>query len=334
MIKRALLLVVAPALLALLSGVLAAQAQAPEVGMTLGATAPAECNAQGCRVASGAAFSITVRADPAPDVDLAGISTEVFFGGLVWQIRTCLTELQIGRADGEDIASCVQQPGPGGQARHVIISEVGAASLAPLEDLSSGDVIFELAVRCPAAGTFNVFLTAETASRGSPNTDAPFGALYYGADTAPIPVKTQGNQRLDLDGNGDLDDVNYAFADSLRVTCQGGGGFGSQSPVPIETTDGNGGNTATPGGPTPTEGATGAAPTITGTISPEDATATAAAIVNGDGDGDDDDGGGSVWLWVIVGVVGVGAAGGLGYLAWRRYQGTAGTPPDASPPAT
>ncbi|MCH7719053.1 MAG: hypothetical protein IIB21_06245, partial [Chloroflexi bacterium] len=50
----------------------------------------------------GETFIVTVNADPAPDVDIAGFGSEVLFPeGLKWEQRaTCMDEVQVGRADG------------------------------------------------------------------------------------------------------------------------------------------------------------------------------------------------------------------------------------------
>jgi hypothetical protein len=301
--------------------------------MQLGASGPVECTASGCTVGSNDPFSIRILADPAPTFDMSGFGAEVLFTGLVWQMRECQQQLQIDRADGENAAICEHEPGPMGQARIAVISEVDAPPLTPFEDISNGDAIFDLAVRCPEPGTFEVFLTAVTNQENS----APFGAIYFRNDATEFPVRTQGSEQLNLDGEGNR---NVAVADTLSITCEGPGGIGRQSPIPEGTagppTPGGDGETP-PSGPSATGGSTTgtaeASPTG-GTISPEDATATALAAEDGGEDGDDGDDDDSIWLWVIVGVAVAGTAGGLGFLAWRRYQGGAGPGDgDAPPPA-
>ena len=301
-----------------------ASAQAPSGGMSLGATEAANCTAQGCTVASSAAFSITVRADPAPNFDLGGFAAELGLDGLVWQMRDCYTDLQVDRANGDRAGVCVSEPGSAGEPRYVVISAVQQPPLPPLEDLSAGDVLLEVAVRCPVPGTYDLSLYSLSEAR-------PFGAFYAQTDASQFPVPGQGNPPA---------------ADTLQVTCQGPGGTGFQSPVAVETDSGatppppDGGNGTPGGGATATGGATtpGTEPGTEqgtpgdGTVSPEDATATALAAAaagqGGDDDGDDSD---SVWLWVIVGLAVAGAAGGLGYLAWRRYRGGGAGPADGAP---
>jgi hypothetical protein len=239
-------------------------------------------------------------------------------------MRDCYTDLKVARSDGERAAVCVAESGPEGEPRYVAVSAVEAPPVTPLAPIGNGDVLIEIAARCPVQGNYNVVIYGLSDER-------PFGAFYAQTDTASVPVEGEGTPPI---------------ADRLQVRCQGGGGVGFQSPIPAGTTTGG-----TPSGnqtadaPSPTGGGATASGTpqgtTTATLSAEDATATAEAAAGDSEDGDDDDGD-NVWLWVIVGVAAAAAAGGLGFLAWRRYQAGSGAgptnggepPADAPPPET
>ena len=79
---------------------------------------------------------------------------------------------------------------------------------------------------------------------------------------------------------------------------------GAGTPLPDESPVTPGGPTATPGGPTTTPDGDD------GTPVPDD---------NGD-DGDDDGGGLPVWGWVLIGLAIAVGAGGVGFVAWRRWR--------------
>ncbi len=292
------------------------RAQDGGAGMSLGAEG-VSCNQSGCRVAPKSPFILTVNASPPPDADIAGFGTEVVFGGLTWLRRPgCQDEVQVVLADGRPVAICQSAEGPVGQARHAVVTAVQAPPLPAVEPLSDGDTLMELDVECPAEGTYTAVLTAASGGEEEP---APFGAFYAETDTTPVIVDAT---MMDVDLDGDTSPQRVPVADTLKITCAAGAPTSSLPPP------GDGGATtpAQTAGPTlepdaaTAAAATSAAQTAEATaLSDADATATAAAATDADGE-DDDDGGVNPFVWVIIGVVAVAAAGGLGFLGWRWYQ--------------
>ena len=164
-------------------------------------------------VARGVPFSICVNADPAPNIEISGSSSEVLFpAGLKWLPRpNCRGpgpngEVQVERQDGGPIAICLS----GfttllGGAGHTALTE---AAIPPLEPLNvtpgSTTMLVELDFVCNTEGSYKLTLTAVP--------DSPFGAVYQDLNAVPILLKTVPH---DYDG----DTVPNQVADTLVINC-------------------------------------------------------------------------------------------------------------------
>ncbi len=174
-----------------------AQADAGGPAMSLGAPGI---------VYMGVTFQVTVTADPAPDVDVAGFGSEVLYpDGLKSLPREfCEDELQVERVDGGAIALCNSfVPILTGGVAHAVLSQfqqdAAALDVAP----GSTTLLLELDFVCNTAGSYTLTLTAVP--------DSPDGALFGAPSGAEIAVKT-------VDG----------VADTLTIEC-------SDEPPPTDT---------------------------------------------------------------------------------------------------
>lgn len=204
----------------------------PEPAMSLGAAGTASCDAEfdACTVGVNLPFQITVNADPPPGEPVSSFQSEVVLGGMAWQQRPlCLDEVLVTHSGGQPPAVCAHIQGQGGQARHAVAT-VLTPPIAAFDTPLAG--LLEIDVRCPAAGSYEVVLTA----------GGTFGATYYGADTQTIPVPVVGTRQLDLNGDTTLETVDVA--DALSITCDPGAGEGP-TPTPTATAAA----TPTPPGP-------------------------------------------------------------------------------------
>ena len=165
-------------------------------------------------VSVGATFTLCVNADPAPDVEIAGFSSEVVFpDGLKWLQRACFDALQVGRLDGGAISTCDSfSPVLTGGAAHIVASDFSPPN--PVLNIGAGSTTTLLALdfSCNEVGSHKLTLTAV------PN--SPDGASYIRLNGGQIAVKTVnqvadtlviecvaavGGLVVDLDGNlGDL----------------------------------------------------------------------------------------------------------------------------------
>lgn len=144
---------------------------------------------------------------------------------------------------------CLATIGPAGQRRLG-----GVTSLFPPTKSNHVGRLIELDVHCPAQGEYEVVLTVAPA--------ASFGATYVDVDGSPVLVKTVGERRLDLGGDGEL--LDYGIADALEINCRDTAGpppTAGPSPTPAGTpiegppltlTPTNGASPTPPGEPTPT----------------------------------------------------------------------------------
>lgn len=161
-------------------------ARAAEPGMSLSIGGEESCDAIGCRVDPDQPFTITVNADPAPDVELLGFAAELLFPGLEYiGSDDCEAEVHVGRVDGEPLALCLSiETGSGGRG----ISIGTEVNLPPLEPLdlplgASGVPLATFDFTCTEMGSQTVTLTA--------NPPSGQGAQYADSATAsPIPLVT------------------------------------------------------------------------------------------------------------------------------------------------
>ena len=205
MFRRLLVLTIAALLALALAGppAMLRTAQAAGPGMTLAAPAS---------VAVGETFTVSINADPAPDVEIEGFGAEVLFpNGLTWLPRPNCEgpgpegAVQVVRQDGEPLVLCksylsVLNRG----AVHWVISAF-SRPLPPL-DVAPGSTttLVELELRCEAPGAYDLVLTA--------NPDSPDGALYADLSAREIRVKMM---PFDVDGDTTPENV----ADVLTVDC-------------------------------------------------------------------------------------------------------------------
>ncbi len=148
----------------------------PRPGMTLAGPAVA---------AAGETFTLSVAADPAPDVPVSGLATEIALPtGVEWVPRAnCMGpgrdgEIQIAQDDASPVP-CVRDAGPAGEARHVVFT----ASAPPLPPLDAPlTELLEVDVRCAAPGAYTIELSAVPASS--------FGAAYATTEPLVLLVRT------------------------------------------------------------------------------------------------------------------------------------------------
>jgi hypothetical protein len=193
-----------------------ASAQAPTAGMRMELDGANSCSGTDCFVTPNGDFTIRVVADPAPNVPVSGITSEVFYGALTWNQRAaCEDEIIVPRTDALPIESCTRQVGGGESARHVVITQIGAPPLPTLA-VATGDTLVELDFTCAASGTHLMALTAVTQD---PATSAPFGAAYFGEDTATVFLNPAPTTILNYDNDGDTAPEDVAVANFINVTC-------------------------------------------------------------------------------------------------------------------
>ena len=251
-------------------------AQADGPAMSLGAPGT---------VFMGVTFQVTVSADPAPDVEFAGLGSEVLFPEELKYTRrdSCGDELQVERADGGAIALCNSfTPILTGGAAHAVLSEFvsGAAAL----DVAPGSTtpLLELDFVCNTAGSYTLILTAVP--------ESPDGALYGAPDGSEISVKTVAQ---DYDADGDTTPETHQVADALTIEC-------SDEPPPTDT-------------PEPTD----IPPTDAPTDVPE---ATSEPTIGGPDDGVAGGAGGAganAGLWVLIGAMLAASVAGMTAFGWR-----------------
>ena len=158
-------------------------------------------------------FILTVNANLAPNVAIAGFASEVvvFPAGLTWNQRTnCEAEVQVGLASGEPLALCQSFETPllfG--AGHAVISADGFP-LSPLAvDPGSTTTLVELDFVCSSTNeAFTLTLTALP--------DSEFGAVYSDVNAVQIPLRTV-EEQLDLDRDDKLE--KHQVADTLLINC-------------------------------------------------------------------------------------------------------------------
>ncbi len=205
MLRRLLVLTIAALLALALAGppAMLRPAQAAGPGMTLAAPAS---------VAVGETFTVSINADPAPDVEILGFGTEVLFpDGLTWLPRPNCEgpgpegEVQVSRQDGEPLVYCKSRSSV---LNHGVVYGGISAFVAPFPALNvapgSTTTLVELELRCEAPGVYDLVLTA--------NPDSPDGALYADLSAREVRVKTM---PFDVDGDTTPENV----ADKLTVDC-------------------------------------------------------------------------------------------------------------------
>ena len=229
-------------------------------------------------VSTGETFTVIIMADPAPDIEVAGFGTEVFFdAGMEWLQRpNCEDEALVRQADGEPLVICFSFVSAlSGGTVHGVLGEVASRPLTPL-DLTPGSTapLIELDFRCLTAGSHTLTLTALP--------DSPDGAVYGDVEGNEIRVETK---RQDHNGDTTLNDV----ADSVTINCEGPAVSASPRPTATE---------AAPGSLTP------------GAVEPS------ATQISEDDEEDDGDGI-SAGLWAIITAVLAVAIAGLAVFGWR-----------------
>ena len=184
-------------------------------------------------VSVGKLFTLSVSADPAPDVEIGAFASEVLFPtSMEWLPRlSCTDEVQVGRQDGSSLATCLSFVSTGaGGAAHAVLSEVAVPPIQALDVTPGGiTVLVELDFRCNVTGTYKLTLTA------SP--DSGHGAVFGGTDGREIRV---GTIQQDYDGDTVPNDV----ADTVTIECvehfdsDGDGCLDTQENGPDETLGG------------------------------------------------------------------------------------------------
>ncbi|OGO52082.1 MAG: hypothetical protein A2148_09595 [Chloroflexi bacterium RBG_16_68_14] len=229
-----------------------------------------------CSAGLNQQFSLAVETRGIPPGGYIAFQSEVFLGGLVWKAHGSADEIVW--PDGQ--TNRFRVTGLAGQPQH--FSMTAGAPPFPLSTFQGK--LLALDVNCTALGSYKVALAAWPGSA--------FGAAYFDANGAEVPVTVEGQQQIDADGDGSPDTVNVS--DALTINCVVPS-TPTSTPTPTVTPtvtvtptpcpDGkvpaNGGcGTPTPTStPTPT-GTDTATPTITVTPTPtETATATATSTL-------------------------------------------------------
>jgi hypothetical protein len=231
----------------------------------------------------GETFSLTINADPAPDVEIAGFAAEVLFpAGLEYSgSADCEAEVQVERVDGVSIGFCLPTLTASG-GRGINVNSAVAAPPLPALDIAlgaSGVALVAFDFTCTAVGDYKVTLTS--------NPPSPDGAVYADVNAGSIGVKAE------TQDGGDV-------AATLTISCQ-------EPPTPTNTPE-----------PTATSPATATSVPPAATATPEPtATGVVGAVSAGTG-GFGGDGGGA-GLWVVIATLLAAAAAGLAVQFGRRY---------------
>lgn len=264
------------------------QAQGPAMSLT----GPAQVDV-------GIPFTISVNADPAPNVAIGGFNTEVLFpGALEWLQRAgCEDEVLVG-TDGSAPEICIQYLSTElAGAAHTVLSGVSEGTESPLATLDvtpgSTTILVEIDFVCRTAGSHTLVLTVAQ--------DSAFGSIYADRDANQLLLET-----IEHDYDGDT--TPNAVADILTLDCRG-------SQDTTEQPTGLAGETASPIEPglTSVDGDNGNGENGDGDGSNGD---------NGDGGSSDGDtnGGVSAGLWAVIAAVLAAAVAGLAVFGWRwRY---------------
>lgn len=176
---------------------------------TVSAAGPGMSLAGPATVLVGETFTITVSADPAPDVEIAGFASEVVFpDGVSWLPRArCEDELQVERLDGGPILQCFAfRSAVLKGAAHAILAGFGGLPLPQL-NAAPGETapLLEIDLRCDSPGRHELVLTAVP--------ESAFGALFADVRANELRVKTIA---FDMDGDTSPEQV----ANVLTVDCQ------------------------------------------------------------------------------------------------------------------
>ena len=165
------------------------------------ATGPRMSLAAPTAVYLGDTFTVMVKADPAPDIEISGFASEVLFPeGMEWLQRpSCTDEVRVERQDGGPPAFCLSFTTKFQGAGHAVLSEFAAPPVAAL-DVTPGSTttLIEMDVICNKVGIHNVTLTA------IPN--SPFGAFYADLNANALEVKT-------------VDDDGRPVAGTITIEC-------------------------------------------------------------------------------------------------------------------
>ena len=261
------------------------QAQGPAMSLT----GPAQVDV-------GIPFTISVNADPAPNVDIGGFNTEVLFPRAVeWlQRASCEDEVQV-VTDGNAPQFCIQYLSQLLQgAAHTVLSEVSEVAESPLAALDvtpgSTTTLVEIDFVCRTAGSHTLVLAVVQ--------DSAFGSVYADLDAEPLLLET-----IEHDYDGDT--TPNAVADILTLDCRSPQGT-------TEQPTGLAGETATPIEPglTAVDGDNGDGDSSNGDNGDGGSS-------NGDSIAGDTDGGVSAGLWAVIAAVLAAAVAGLAAFGWR-----------------
>jgi hypothetical protein len=172
---------------------------------------PTPCPPEGCPLAGmslsgsgfvtgGETFTLSVNADPAPPVGIAGYSSELVIPDGVYPASTdCQAENQT-TVNGYQPGVCTRMYGP--PLRHVIISEVGPPPLATFDQPLDALLEIQFVCKTPGARTFAILTIPQS----------PFGAAFYDANSNQIALQSF---PYDIDG----DTVTEFVADTFTMTC-------------------------------------------------------------------------------------------------------------------
>jgi hypothetical protein len=176
-------------------------------------TKPQRCQAPVEATPKNGEFQIVVDANRIPG-GYGGFNSEVLFGGLDLNSRSCLEEVVW-----PDRFLCSQLLG--------VPTPATPAAPPPSKQHKSRTTIFppfspstyigplvRINVHCPREGQFKVVLPAITPSR-------PQGAAFYDTEETPVPVATVGIEPLDTNGDGvpDTQPQSFPLASSLIINC-------------------------------------------------------------------------------------------------------------------
>jgi hypothetical protein len=172
---------------------------------------PARCTVPVEATPKNAEFQIVVDANHIPG-GYGGFNSEVIFGGLTLNGRSCLEEVVW---PDRFLCSQVAAATPHSKS-HKSRTDI----FAPFALSTYVGPLVRMDVHCPHEGQYKVVLPAFVPPAGTTTPFRPQAAAYFNANDTPVPVSTVGVEPLDLNGDGVAETTpQFPIADTLLVNC-------------------------------------------------------------------------------------------------------------------